>query len=134
MVIVILGCAVLVFLFMLRNLFQVRARERQRLEPLAMVERLLGLWGKVPVAQGQFTVAAVCILSTTTRYVLSSDHPLRNGQIIATWQPTTEWLMFLLALAGVASAHGIGKRMTDMNYVEAKERGKTAPKPEPSQP
>lgn len=69
--------------------------------------------GVLPTTQFRVVISAIPILATTARYV--SSH---SG-----WSPSYEWLGFLLLLAGIDTAHFIGKRVTDADYAAAKKGG-----------
>lgn len=130
--IIILGVVVLMGLLTLRHLFRVRTGAASKLDPWHQLERAMKVWSLLPTAQAQFTVGSLCILATATRYVLSSDHPTRGGAIISTWEPSEAWLLFLAALMGISTAHGIGKRMTDRDYASTVAAAKAGQPP--SQP
>jgi len=92
----------------------------------AWLREFFSVLGDVPTTQGSATVAWACILGTAVRYLFSHDSILPNGALAPHWVPDNGWLLFLLGLAGVSSAHWLGKRMTDSSYVAAK-KGVTPP-------
>lgn len=73
------------------------------------MDRLLEWWGKLPTTQVRVTVTLGCVIWTTGHYMVA-----------ATWQPSTEWLAFLLCMSGVDAAQFLVKRTTDHQYVAAK--------------
>lgn len=87
---------------------------------MTLNERILDLIGKLPVPQAMAITSIACILATATRYVLSKEHLLTNGTVSAYWEPSGSWLMFLLTLGGINTAHLLGKRMTDTDYAAIK--------------
>lgn len=76
----------------------------------SIVKASLELLGILPTTQFRVVVSAIPILSTTARYVFS-----HSG-----WEPSYEWLAFLLLLAGADTVHFLGKRSTDAEYVKAR--------------
>ncbi len=87
------------------------------------IARAFAVLGTLPTTQAAFVVGAFAILATTVRYVFSHEHVLPNGTVASSWEPSVDWLVFLLALAGINTAHFIGKRVTDTTYVAAKQGG-----------
>lgn len=83
------------------------------------------LLGILPTTQFRVVISAVPILATTFRYVFSHD-AIVNGIVVQHWSPSYEWLGFLLLLAGIDTAHFIGKRVTDADYAAAKKGGPSA--------
>ncbi len=91
------------------------------------VARAFSVLGTLPTTQGAFVVGAIAILATTIRYVFSHEHVV-GATISPAWEPSVDWLVFLLALAGINTAHFLGKRVTDTSYVAAKRaNGGTTP-------
>ena len=84
-------------------------------------EKLLDLWGKLPTTPVRITVTLCCVIATTVRYILSHEHVLPNGTVESFWQPSLEWLGFLVAMSGLDAAQYVGKRATDASYVAAKQ-------------
>jgi hypothetical protein len=86
-----------------------------------MMDRFLELWGKFPTTQARVTVTLAAMIATTVRYVASQNHVLTNGQVTSMWQPSSEWLGFLIVMAGLDTAQFLVKRTTDTDYVAAKQ-------------
>ena len=86
-----------------------------------MIERFLLLWGKLPTTQARVTVTLAAFIATTIRYVVSEVHVLANGSVTSYWQPSYEWLGFLVIMSGIDGLQYFGKRMTDSTYVAAKQ-------------
>lgn len=84
------------------------------------LDRVLELWGKLPTTQFNCVMSGLIILMTAIRYIVSHDTVLANGTVSPHWVPDTGWEWFLLAYAGVNTAHFLGKRLTDASYAAAK--------------
>lgn len=84
--------------------------------------------GKLPTTQARVCITLAVFAMTGIRYVLSGPTILLSGQIVPGWQPSYEWLGFLLLMSGVDAAQFVAKRATDANYVAAKQ-GATLPTP-----
>jgi hypothetical protein len=97
-----------------------------------MLERWFTLWGKLPTTQARITVTLACVIATTVRYVVSEQHVLANGQLQSFWEPSWQWLGFLIAMSGLDAAQYFGKRTTDTTYVAAKQG--TPPAPQATDP
>jgi hypothetical protein len=84
--------------------------------PAAIIEWL----AKVPTTNLRICATILCVLATAGRVVVS-----------AAWTPSLEWLAFLAAMAGLDSMHFMGKRMTQSEYVAAKQgNGHATPGPQ----
>jgi hypothetical protein len=87
------------------------------------MERLFELWGKFPTTQARVTMTLGCVLLTGLRYVVS------GLWVVVPWEPSYEWLGFLLLMSGVDAIQYLGKRTTDSGYVAAKLGTPPAPTP-----
>ena len=92
-------------------------------EWIMTLDTVFTLIGKIPTTQGNCIVAWAATMATTIRYVFSHDNFLPNGQVTTHWVPDPYWLAFLLAYAGVSTAHFLAKRITDTGYIAAKQNG-----------
>ena len=90
------------------------------------------LWGNLPTTQVRISVTLLCVIATALRYVLSEQHVLANGLVQSFWEPSWQWLGFLVAMSGLDAAQYLGKRTTDADYVAAKQG--TPPAPIPTDP
>jgi hypothetical protein len=68
--------------------------------------------GRVPTTNVRILTTLFCMLLTAGRYVASQT---KGG-----WEPSVEWLAFLVAMAGVDAAQFLAKRTTDARYVDAR--------------
>lgn len=98
-----------------------------------MIDHLLTLLGKLPTTQARVVVTLAAILATTARYV-SSHSTFLEGRMLESWEPSAEWLGFLLLLAGVDTAHFLGKRLTDAGYTAVKAGAPPPPRPAEDRP
>jgi len=79
--------------------------------------------GDTPTTQVRVIITLACVIVTTAKYVLSP-----------TWQPSYEWLAFLLVMSGLDAAQFFGKRKTDAAYVAATQGATPLPDPDPPSP
>ena len=79
--------------------------------------------GDLPTTQARVLVTLLCVIATTGKYVISQ-----------TWQPSYEWLAFLLVMSGLDAAQFFGKRKTDAAYVAATQGAPPLPDPDPPSP
>ena len=70
--------------------------------------RLMGFLGDMPTTQARVLVTLIVVLATGAKYVLSP-----------TWEPSYEWLAFLVVMSGLDATQFLVKRKTDANYVAA---------------
>lgn len=71
----------------------------------SLPDRLLVWLGKVPTTNARIVVTLVVIVGTAIRYWW-------NG----TWEPSGEWLTFLVAMSGVDVAQFHSKRVTHSDH------------------
>lgn len=74
--------------------------------------------GRVPTTQIRVLITCGAIIVTTARYVLEPSQCL-GGQCTPGWEPSIEWLGFLATMAGIDTAHFLGKRKTSAEYMAA---------------
>jgi sterol desaturase/sphingolipid hydroxylase (fatty acid hydroxylase superfamily) len=68
---------------------------------MKLADTALDLIGRLPTTNARIAVTLLCMLATATVYLAS-----RN------WEPSWEWLAFLVTMAGVDVAQFAAKRMT----------------------
>ena len=90
-------------------------------------EVVLDWLSRAPTTNIRILMTCGCIVGVTLRYVLTPAH-CANGVCAPGWEPSLTFLGFLLALAGVDTAHFIGKRKTDAEYVAAITTGTVKPR------
>ena len=91
------------------------------------LERLMALWGSLPTTQARVSFTLGALALTAVRYTASGIGP------ITTWEPTYEWLGFMVLMSGLDAAQFFAKRTTDTGYVAAK-AGNGPPAPPPNEP
>ena len=88
--------------------------------PARGAERTFEIVGKMPTTQFRIMVTIVMMLGTAVRYWTS-----------ITWQPSVPWLGFLSVMAGVDTAQHVAGRLTDYDYIAAKNGTPLTPPPAP---
>jgi len=66
-----------------------------------LMDFLIDVVGRLPTTNARIAVTLLCMLATATVYLASK-----------TWEPSWEWLAFLVTMAGVDVAQFAAKRMT----------------------
>ena len=89
--------------------------------PARGAERSFEVIGKMPTTQFRIVVTIVMMLGTAAKYWMS-----------ATWQPSVPWLGFLSVMAGVDTAQHVAGRLTDYDYITAKNGTIIPPPPTPT--
>jgi len=69
----------------------------------------MGFLGDLPTTQARVLVTLLCVIGTALKYTLSS----------VIWEPSYEWLAFLVLMSGLDATQFLVKRKTDANYVAA---------------
>jgi len=84
---------------------------------------LIDWLGKIPTTNARIIVTLLLALGTAIRYWVSGHMMLTGptaGQWVQGWEPSWEWLAFLVTMSGLDAAQFLSKRATDATYVNAK--------------
>jgi len=85
--------------------------------------RIMAFLGDLPTTQARVLITLIVVLGTAAKYFLSE-----------TWEPSYEWLAFLLVMSGLDAAQFFGKRKTDAAYIAATQGATPLPDPDPPSP
>jgi hypothetical protein len=75
---------------------------------------------KAPTQALLFFLAAAVVIATTCKY-LSSNNKVVDGILVPGWEPSWEWLIFLMGIIGAEAVRFLGKRRTNWSPKELAE-------------
>lgn len=81
--------------------------------------KLMGFLGDMPTTQARVMVTLVVVIGTALKYFLSKAVVVNATVVVTRWEPSYEWLTFLVLMSGLDAAQFLVKRKTDANYVAA---------------
>ena len=84
-----------------------------------MMAKLLDWLGKLPTTQARVAVTLLIALGTAVRYFVGG------------WEPSWDWLAFIVVMSGLDLTQFGVKRTTDAAYVAAKQGAAAPPGPTP---
>lgn len=85
-----------------------------------MIAKALALLGDLPTTQARVATTLCVLIGTALRYFTSKAVIVQAVIVVPRWEPSYEWLAFLVVMSGLDATQFFVKRTTDANYVAAK--------------